>query len=224
MFWHKLEGIVLAINRFQEKKNLITLWNGDQGLVKIVLNRLPKGEYIDVLMTVEVVCRPGHGELWNSYEFTVRDYGLKYRSDLAYLQAAGGIVSTLLTSQTVQRPAPQLYILSQIYLNALVTSPTIAASLLASFRLKTLYHEGLYPLFEEKCRTCLAPLDILFIQQGESVCRAHADSTALTFDAEEIRWLNTLTFCRRFDHMPSYCLPLLFLQKVERLFHSSFAC
>lgn len=145
----------------------------------------------------EWVYRKRNSEMYTLHDGSLIDGLLELRQNYETLSAAGQIAQDLLRSQLPSKKNQSLYALTSSYFKTLpyFSKPEI---LVASFRLKFLLHEGLLSL-QETCCCCALPASHLF--QGESFCLKHGPTPGLSFDSEEWRQVQTLSFSRTFSKL-----------------------
>ena len=104
------------------------------------------------------------------------------------------MAKAILDSQLQGKNAPHLYTLLKRYLQKI---PKIKSqkSLLISFLLKVLLHEGILNI-KEKCSLCENKASS--IHQGECICPHHSSAYAHNFSVEEFQSLKNLAYIKSF--------------------------
>lgn len=151
------EGIVLRSFVYKEKERILTLFTKEFGLVSIIVKRLSTKNYGMLALVSPLSCGEfiftkgnndrGNSDLYRFYDGTLLDEHLFLRTDWRHLETAGALAMALLHSQMPEKPAPLLYSLFVSYLKQIPFFED-PSSLLASFYLKVLHHEGLLPQTE----------------------------------------------------------------------------
>jgi len=153
----KTEGIVLSSIEFRDRQRLIKVFTPHFGLMTLIVKGISKKAYHLISLTSlltrgEFLFSKGRGEIFRFIEGTTLDMHLPLREDLCNLNVAGKLVHTILRSQFPGKPSPRLYALFVSYLTQL-PSFIEKETILYSFYLKMLKHEGLLPsssLFDPK--------------------------------------------------------------------------
>ncbi len=195
----KTDGIILNAINFRDYDQILTVFTGDQGLLKFIVKRAHskksgKGALTAPLTRAEFVYFKGRGEIYNCQELSSINQHLELRTKWDDLAAAGDMAKALLESQMPHKPAAILYELLHCYLSK-IPSCTNPKALAASFRLKILRHDGLLHL-TPTCSSCGATLTEQHIAEGQSYCHQHALQNAVHFTADEMETVLLLTFSR----------------------------
>jgi DNA repair protein RecO len=183
-----VEGLILKSIPFREHNQIITLFTGELGLIKLMYKGKKRSRPCMPLMQVEVIYQDKDIELLPTEEINILNTYPQLRSDLVYLQAACDCLQALLKSQMLGKTATPLYHLLIYYLERI---PRVddAWALATSFRLKSLLYEGVLTF----------------------------TSAHVSFDNQEQEWLHLLSFARRFEELihlklnPSFCVKVGYL-------------
>jgi DNA repair protein RecO (recombination protein O) len=147
---HRTEGIILQATRFQDFDQIVTLFTPGEGLVKFMVKgalnpKLGKAALTAPFSRVECVYTKGKSELYSCREISMLNAHLSLRENVLVMEASFDLLQAIYATQLPCKPAPELYKLLLIYLEKLplIPDPKVLA---ASFRLKTLRHEGLLTL------------------------------------------------------------------------------
>lgn len=164
-------GLVLRSIDYRDRQKIVTLFT-PEGLFSFIIKGLnPKKPQLLQLTTpltlAEYELKETRGELYRFVDGTPHTSHPSLRSSYATLEAGLTIAGHLLSTQLPGKPAPALY---QLTLSYLANLPRDPATLLASFRIKLLKHEGLLNL-SPNCLYCDRPA--LFLSRGESTCDKH---------------------------------------------------
>ncbi len=149
----KTEGVILGSQGYGEGDRIITVFTPDFGLIKLFAKgasrpRSKHGAATTPLVRAEFLYTRGRSDLYRLLEGSVVDPFLHLRDSLTALETAGHLIQDILASQWPGKAAPLLYSLVIHYLTHLSSVPP--ESLLASFRLKILCHEGLLAVTETR--------------------------------------------------------------------------
>jgi DNA repair protein RecO (recombination protein O) len=214
----KTLGIVLRSLDYRENQRIITLFT-PLGLISLIVKRIQRrSSHLLTLTTLfcegEFLFKKGRSDLYAFIDGSVIDVHLPLRDQLASLQAAGSLGQALLASQFAGRGSPELYQLFRCYLKQI---PTFSAprTLIASFQLKLLAHDGLLSLTPE-CNRCSTKASRL--AQGESLCAAHHVEHALSFSTEEWNLLLLLHDAKQLSVLRALNPSPPLLQKIDYFF------
>lgn len=217
----EVKGIVLRVIPYGEEDLIITLFT-PQGILKLFgqkwLASPSRGgrPAVTPLMRAEWVLATGKSDLHRCRDITPLPLYPRVREDFALLEAACGMLEGIHRSQSEHRPAPELYLLLDRYLEQLSVfrQPALA---LSSFRLKLLSHEGLLHL-PEHCFHCRARLEALHLSQGVGYCLQHAPAEALRVTEEEWQQLLVLAYSRSLKLLQTLEITPEWVQRIEQLF------
>jgi len=187
------KGIILRTLPYQERHLILTVLTEETGLAGFIAGR-KQAPAANPLTEAEFVYTPGQSSLLRCKEVTPLDQNRRLREDFERLQAACAMAGALLQTQMENRPSPALYALLRRYLQKL-PEPSPPKTLLASFKLKLLKHEGLL-------NTDSLPEE-------------------LSFSEEELLQLQILADGRSFKDFALVEMDRPFEEKLERLFRST---
>ncbi|MDX8431234.1 MAG: DNA repair protein RecO [Candidatus Algichlamydia australiensis] len=138
------EAIVLRTTAYGERKNILTLFSKEGGLLSTSSYiSLKKRGYLSALCRCNFLLTRKTSELYTLKDVTPLDLYTEIRSNYDKLNCAGYWLKTLLRSQLPSKPSPLLYQLLICYLEELKTTSEVS-QIKMSFLLKVLKHEGLY--------------------------------------------------------------------------------
>jgi DNA repair protein RecO (recombination protein O) len=217
----RTQGIVLRALDYRENQRIITLFT-PLGLISLIVKRIQRrSSHLLTLTSLfcegEFLFKKGRSDLHAFIDGSVMDVHLPLREQLVSLQAAGGLGHALLASQFAGKVSSELYHLFRCYLKQIRTFST-PSTLIASFQLKLLAHDGLISLTPEcnrcpnKASRCLA--------QGESLCADHHVEHSLCFSAEEWNQLLLLHGAKQLSVLRALNLSAPLLQKIDFFFTS----
>ncbi len=197
----KIEGIVLRSTDYKEGQRILTLFTRDAGLFTLLVKNLHKRPTSLIALSSMlaqgefVLIRKGK-DLWEIVEGMIHDGHFGLRCNLIYMECAGHLARMILSSQLPGRPAPLLYDLLLSYLSHL-TKYQDPRSLVVSFQLKLLRHEGILDI-TKLCTQCkIHPPR--YLAKGESLCSLHATTGARPFTEDEWNTLYALLHGRNFS-------------------------
>lgn len=209
----KSHGLLLQSIPYLGKKHILKVFTLEDGLVTL----MAKSGHAPFCIG-EWVYHKKRSDIYTLQDTSLIDGLLDLRQNYKTLVAAGSIAQDLLHSQLPCRKNIDLYALATTYFKKLPLFKH-PETLVASFRLKLLLHDGLLSL-REACTTCGSSACHLF--QGESYCLAHGPTPGISFDADEWKTLLVLSFARQFslleilETLPTEKIGVLFK---ERLVH-----
>jgi len=148
----RTEGVIVNAFAFKDFDRIIHVFTPDDGLIKLVVKgafstKQGKGNTSAPLTHVEVIYTAGNSELGLCREISVLNHFLGLRKQLPILQAACDMLQAVASTQQPGKASPALYQLLTAYL-AQLPKAVDPQAILASFRLKTLRHEGLLDIEE----------------------------------------------------------------------------
>lgn len=132
-------AILLRSTPYLNTARILTLYTRTLGLLSAYTRKT--SAHTDPFHLAEWILKPSKTELYTVSDVHLLDPLTALRSTHAHLTFAGALANTLLQSQLPGKPSPLLFDLTLHYLRALPTFPQ-PATLLASYRLKLLLHEG----------------------------------------------------------------------------------
>lgn len=200
------EGIIIHALNFKDYDRIVTAFTLNSGLIKLIVKGANRPKHslhslTSPLTKVELLFAPAKGELHRFHEGSVLNFYLSFRKDLKLLDLACSLTQVIKNSQLLGRPSPRLYQLLACYLEYLPKMED-PLKLLASFRMKTLRHDGLL-FFQDKCNVCNKIEENLFLSQGETFCHKHSPVNALEVSKSENQTLQCLAFCRSISELKS---------------------
>lgn len=144
------EGIVLDSLEFKERERIIKVFTLEEGLLTIIVKGISKKQPALLALTsplciIDLHYLHGRSEIHRFTGGSVKEPLLFLRSSLPLLQTAAQMANTILRSQQPEKSSPALYLLLKAYLINL-SRFTDPSSLLASFYLKLLLHDGVLSL------------------------------------------------------------------------------
>lgn len=218
----KFEGIVLKSQDYQERHRIITLFS-EVGLLSLIVKNISrKNARMLALTTVfthaEYHVKRGRGELYAFADATLLDEHLSLRTSLAHIHAAASLTQAILSSQLPGKSSPALFHLYKSYLKQVPTF-TDPATLLASFQIKLLKHEGLLHLTPH-CSLC-PEVPAQHIHDGESLCPNHSHSGTFRFSPGEWATLEQLHTAQQFSHLRTLAITPSVSTKIGTLFKES---
>lgn len=217
----RTHGIVLRSLDYRDGQRIITLFT-PLGLMSLIVKRIQRrSSHLLTLTTLfcegEFLFKKGRSELYSFVDGSVLDAHLPLRKKLLFLQTAGALAKIILSSQFNGKASHGLYQLFRCYLKQ-IPSFTTPSSLLASFQLKLLSHEGLLSL-TPLCNQCQEHPS-RHLSAGESLCREHAGEDSVTFSSEEWSELFALFSATRLSTLRPLTPSATLLQKVDFFFNT----
>jgi len=216
---HPTIGLVLQVIPFQDNHQIATLFSPEWGVIKVIFKYARKGKDalpIEPLNIIEVILKKGRSDLFQSQNASLIDSQPKLRTRFETLNAALGMLASLLKSQMAQKPSPILFSLLMHYLKSLPTAPS-PQTIAASFKLKILRHDGLLEV-QQCCSVCGSSLKEGGIDAGEFYCLDHLPFNTHTFSEEELGLLTALSSSRSLIHLNQLALSPILEEKIGRLF------
>lgn len=198
------EGIILQVIPFRDNDQILTLFTPQEGLIKLFYRRSQKGQKLQGLPTplqkVEVVYRETKGELFQGHDIALIEPFTSLLKNFRQLQASCDLLQAIHFSQLIGKAAPRLYDLLCFYLKKIPLIPC-PETLVASFRLKLLWHDGLmcFPLI---CSTCGEPLiSAAYLHEAETWCERHRQIDHPIWRQKELELLYRLIFCQNYREL-----------------------
>lgn len=160
---HRVEGVILHHIAYGNEDQILTVFTPTQGVLKFFCKKgraKGKDKRWSPLTMVDIVYKEKQSELFACEEISILHSFLKLRKEFAFLQAGCDLIRTVYMSQMIGRPAPMLYQLLLHYLEKipLTVDPSV---IVASFKLKTLRHEGVLPVDFESMEVSNEEIEIL---------------------------------------------------------------
>lgn len=220
----RTEGIIVNALTYQDYDRIISVFTPEEGLIKFFFKgaiSTKKGgpATTSPLTVVELIYTKGKSELLPCREISILNPHLALRQNLPTLQAACELLHIINVTQLPGKPSPDLYHLLLTFLNKLPTAHD-PATLSASFRLKTLRHEGLWRDYT-KCDLCHHELEDCFIMHNEVFCHRHSPPHALQLSPSERDILQLLGFSRDLPLLTSLPMTESLSSKIRQLFDDS---
>lgn len=222
----QIEGIILKAMNFQDHDKILTVFSETLGVIKLIVKKGNTKQFPAHLTSpftqAEFICTRGNSDLLKCQEISLIKVYPSFREDFCQLEAACNILKAVLDSQPAHTSAPQLYALCKSYLNkiARMENPHLLAE---SFRLKLLRHDGLLNL-NPVCSICSAPLQIQYVNAGESYCKIHAPDRPLIFDEDESAAIVIMAYCQTFAQLEPIDLTPNLRVKIQQLFSEQMGC
>jgi len=218
----RTHGVVLRCLDYRERERIITLFT-PFGLISLIVKGIqPRSSHLLILTTLfcegEFLFKKGRSDLYSFIDGSVVDAHLLLRTQLPFVQTAGALAKTILSSQFNGKASLALYQLFCCYLKQIPSFAT-PASLIASFQLKLLSHEGLLSL-TPLCNQC-QDKPSSHLSAGESLCKEHASIYSLSFSQEEFSELLKLHSAKQLSHLRTLTPSASLLQKVDLLFNTT---
>jgi DNA repair protein RecO (recombination protein O) len=193
------EGVILKVTPFQDFHQIIELFSEEGGRLRL-LHKGTKSRRILVSPLSIVECIYSHSKrsagLAQCEELSVIDWQRSLRHELSKIATAASLCQAIRHVFPLEAAAPKIYQLLKKYFQFILEMPESHYDLLvASFRLKLLLHEGLWP-FE--------------------------NMAAFSFSSEEVSLLDTLAKTRSSSSLKAIELPPDLCAKIDDLFYSDF--
>lgn len=182
-------AITLQSIPYIEKKRIVTAFSQERGLISFILqdlsNKNPYFALCSPFCLAELILLKTKSELFILKESKVLDEHLSLRKELSHIQSAYLMAKAIMDSQLPHKSAPSLFLLLKTYLKH-IPNVEFQNSILISFLLKILIHEGLIHL-HEKCNLCDKKASHL--HKGEALCSEHTIQYCHGFSNEEYELL-----------------------------------
>jgi DNA repair protein RecO (recombination protein O) len=195
----KTEGITLQSIPYKERERIVTIFTKENGIISVIVKNLSskKPKFFSLnspFCLADFIYKTGRSNIHFLKEVTVLNEHLFLRKDLEFINNAYLMSKAILDSQMPNKKAPALYFLLKGYLKKI---PKIKSqkSLLVSFLLKVLLHEGVLNI-NEKCNLCENKASS--IHQGECICPHHSSNYSHNFSLEEFESLKSLAHIKSF--------------------------
>ena len=183
----KIEGLLLQSTPYLGNKKILKVLTPDEGLLTLMTKQRTLEPFTHPFLIAEWVYRRGKGEIHSLIDATLLNDLSHLRKDYTTLTIAGQIAQDLLKTQWPEKPGSGPYLLASAFLQKLSLNPE---TLLASFRLKLLLHDG------------------------------HIGEEALPFAQEEQDVVHELTLTRQFSLLQNLKVEKGLQDKIEQLFYS----
>jgi DNA repair protein RecO (recombination protein O) len=217
------EGIVLHTLKFRDYDQILTIFTCEEGIIKLLRHGAyrPKHKvWVEPTLRAEFIYEKGRSEIFRCREVSLLQQYLPLRNSLEQLNVTHALLKVIMVTQHPLAAAPALYQLLCAYLDKLCEADCIPLSLLCSFYLKLLHHEGHLPKVFH-CSTCQMPLNSCYLQQGECFCAHHAPPLAIPLSHEELQMVAILLQSRSFAAIMSISLPVVLARKIATLLQST---
>lgn len=210
----KIEGLLLQATPYLGTQKILKILTPSDGLITVMAKKRALNVLYSPFLIAEWVYRKGKGEIHTLKDATLICDLSGLRKNYQVITVAGQIAQDLLKTQWPEKPGSGPYLLAVAFLKKLELS-SCPDTLLASFRLKLLLHDGFLAL-EEKCTQCNAPAST--IGDGGSFCQEHA-IFPIRFSPAEWEQLHHLTFGRQFQFLESLKNEKAIYEKIEQIFN-----
>jgi DNA repair protein RecO len=217
------EGLVLRAIEYKQQQKILTLLTRNQGIIHLIAKGINQKKSHLFSLTTPFSIGEFHytihrSELYSLRDATLKNAHLELRTNLSYLQAAGQICNALIASQLPGKSAPLLYKLALSYLEQIPLFEDLS-SLIPSFLLKILKHEGLLSS-HQSCTHCESPPTHLSF--GEPLCSSHAPYFAQKMEEKEWEPFFALLEVHRFSTLKVLALKSPLNEKIIRSFQERY--
>lgn len=215
------EGLILRSIPFKDYDQILTLYTPDHGLLSMIVKaarsqRRGLSSAVSPLNKIECVWKKGRGELHACRELTVLNHHLFLRESSDALRTACEMAHAIRTSQPPEKGASELYQLLIKVIERIEGSKS-PLSLLTTFRLKILQHDGLLH-WNSTCSGCRKSLEAPCFYKGEPFCSEHCPSGGMRFDRNEFDRLGQLIHSRSFQEIEAIPVSETLSNNVKSLF------
>ncbi len=181
--------------KYGDYDQIATVFTRQHGVIKLMIKgglstKRHRGAPVSPLTRAEFVYFLGRGDLYQCTEVSPLERYHQDNPTYAHLEAACAMSQAVRQSQLLEKPAPKLYELLQIFLTGLRYAQD-PAGWTVSFLLKVLRHEGLISNFST-CVHCETPLTNVYIGRGEAFCSLHAPAEPIILTDEEAKLVECL--------------------------------
>ncbi len=184
----KIEGLLLQAIPYLENQKILKVLTPQEGLLTLMAKKRALGPFTHPFLIAEWVYRRGKGEIHSLIDATLLNDLSDLRNNYTTLTTAGLLAQDLLKTQWPEKPGHGPYLLATAFLQKLFLNPE---TLLASFRLKLLLHDG------------------------------HIGEQTLPFSQEEQKIVDQLIFSRQFSFLQNLKIEQTLQEKIQQLFYSS---
>lgn len=223
-----VQGVCLQTKPIGEHDLLLTVFTDLIGVVRIYARNVGKGSR----RAWATACRPsslaewtlhrGRADLWSLQEASLLYYPEQVHHEWSSLQDTMQLLEAVSISQWLMKPVPALFELMIAYLQQMDHS--YSPSLLPSFYLKVLTHEGLFPM-DSCCSVCEESSQTFYIDhEGTILCEKHRQPSSLELNTTMRERWNSFAQARSFTQIRALTLSgeeSLLIQEVFRI-HFSF--
>jgi DNA repair protein RecO len=140
----KTEGILLQTHPYLGSKKVLKIFSQKLGMITLFSSQRKYSGLTCPFLIAEWVFRRGRKEMHTLMDGSLTDDLSGLKENFQRLFAAGQMAKDLLATQLPEKQSEALYALTSAYLKKLTHCP-YPDTLLASFQLKLLLHEGLFP-------------------------------------------------------------------------------
>jgi len=216
------EGIVLKSFPYQENKRIISLFT-EEGLFQLLVRLSKTSNHLNALTTPLAhglfIYKTKASQLHEFQEASLISSHDRYLRSYTHLESAQLLTHIVLVSHLTGKPTPLLYRLLWLYLKHLPSFPH-PKTLVDSFILKTLYHEGLLAL-DLTCSRCHKEKSQT-LHYGACYCPSCTPQGCPIFEKSEWEQILILTTAKQIQTLKD--LPHLegFHEKTLKLFKERF--
>lgn len=214
----EIEGLVIRSFAYGEYDKILHIFTPDEGVIHLIAKGAMRPKKMGslsieplTLATFYLKQKP-HNKLFQCVEAVPSRLHSFLRRRMDKLDCACRMAMSVAQTQMSNQPAPLLFSLLCYYLKKLETSEN-TASILASFQLKLLRHDGVLS-FPARCCVCEANLSKFWFYEDLAYCQSHAPAPAGQFDENEVHQLALLTMTTEFTDIESMNLPVELPQKI----------
>lgn len=225
MSLHCTEAIILNATPFQDHHQIVSFFTPDLGLCKGIClhGKSPKNAQFGVfapLHHVEVIFRESKNDLLKIQTGSLLNGHPFLRTSFDALQAACKLLAVVSKSQFPHKPSPMLFQLLKSYLEMFKEAKS-PKTLLASFQLKLLRHEGLLAV-TNRCALCQEEPASIALHEGQVVCGSHHNSSLYLLSEEETALFYALALTTSMSLLQELEVQDSLVFKIDSLFEESF--
>lgn len=212
----KTEGLLLQAIPYLGNQKILKVLTKKEGLLSFFVKKKELLNLANPFLKAEWVYTSGKGDIHPLKDISSQDTFEALRRSFPLIQTAGQIAQSLLKTQLPGKCCVGIYTLTIAFFKRLpeFSNPE---TLLMSFYLKTLLHDGLLSL-ETVC-DCGKKAD--YLGSEGSHCSAHQKSGSIFFTPEQWEQLHILAFARKFQLLQDLKTDQRLQENVERLFYHS---
>lgn len=183
----KIEGLLLQTIPYLGNQKILKVLTPEEGLLTLMSKKKSLEPLTQPFLIAEWVYRRGKGEIHSLVDATLLNDLADLRKDYTILATAGQIAQDLLKTQWPEKPGSGPYLLATSFLQKISLNPE---TLLASFRLKLLLHDG------------------------------HIGEETHPFSQQEQEIVHQLTIARQFSFLQNLKIEKSLQEKIEKLFYT----
>lgn len=213
------QGIVLLATPYQNNQQIVQLYTKEQGMISAI--RRSKW-HIHPPLEAEFTLQKTKGDLFRIQEISHANYRPFLSKTMDQLSAAHKILLAIRTTQPVGKLSPTLYAVLSKMLSALRTF-SATKTLLASFWLKLLKHEGMIFL-SPYCSVCGTALERAHFCDGALYCPEHREPWGEEIEKEELEELLYLCYQTDLSLLSSYSVSDQSFSISEKIFQNVCLC